>query len=74
MTNLNENPCVHGIIVQMPLDTSGESGQIDPHLITNAVLDSKDVDGLSVVNQVLILFQVWLLNSILLTFHKQGSL
>ena len=43
----------------MPLDTSGESGQIDPHLITNAVLDSKDVDGLSVVNQVL--FQVWLL-------------
>lgn len=51
VTNLNENPCVHGIIVQMPLDTSGESGQIDPHLITNAVLDSKDVDGLSVVNQ-----------------------
>ena len=43
----------------MPLDTSGESGQIDPHLITNAVLDTKDVDGLSVVNQVL--FQVWLL-------------
>jgi len=45
---LNDCPNVHGIIVQMPLDTSG---RIDPHLVTNYVADSKDVDGLNVVNQ-----------------------
>ena len=45
---LNECPDVHGIIVQMPLDSSNH---IDPHRVTNYVADSKDVDGLNVVNQ-----------------------
>ena len=45
---LNDNPDVHGIIVQMPLDTTET---IDSHLITNAVLPSKDVDGLNIVNE-----------------------
>lgn len=45
---LNDDPGVHGIIVQMPLDCENP---IDSHLITNAVLPQKDVDGLSLVNQ-----------------------
>ena len=45
---LNNNPDVHGIIVQMPLDTTET---IDSHLVTNAVLPSKDVDGLNIVNE-----------------------
>jgi methylenetetrahydrofolate dehydrogenase (NADP+)/methenyltetrahydrofolate cyclohydrolase/formyltetrahydrofolate synthetase len=45
---LNEDPDVHGIIVQMPLDTT-ES--IDSHLITDAVSAEKDVDGLCTVNE-----------------------
>jgi len=45
---LNENPSVHGIIVQMPLDSDQE---IDSHLVTDAVLPSKDVDGLCTINE-----------------------
>jgi len=45
---LNENPDVHGIIVQMPLDTTED---IDSHLVTDAVAANKDVDGLCTVNE-----------------------
>lgn len=38
----------HGIIVQMPLDTTNK---IDSHLITDAVAAHKDVDGLNTVNE-----------------------
>lgn len=41
--SLNDDPTVHGMIVQLPLDTVNE---IDAHLVTNAILPSKDVDGL----------------------------
>lgn len=40
---LNNDPNVHGIIVQLPLDSSNE---IDSHLVTNAIKPEKDVDGL----------------------------
>ena len=45
---LNEDPGVHGIIVQMPLDTDQA---IDSHLVTNTVHPDKDVDGLTTVNE-----------------------
>ena len=45
---LNEDRDVHGIIVQMPLDTTSE---IDSHLVTNAVHPDKDVDGLCTINE-----------------------
>ena len=45
---LNESPDIHGIIVQMPLDSSQA---IDSHLITDAVSPAKDVDGLNTVNE-----------------------
>ena len=35
---LNDDPAVHGIIVQMPLDTTQD---IDSHLVTNAVHPDK---------------------------------
>lgn len=40
---LNEDPDIHGIIVQLPLDTTSE---VDTHLITNTIRPDKDVDGL----------------------------
>lgn len=40
---LNSNPSVHGIIVQLPLDSDND---IDTHLVTNSILECKDVDGL----------------------------
>ncbi|BFZ07308.1 hypothetical protein BsWGS_10347 [Bradybaena similaris] len=40
---LNNDTTVHGIIVQLPLDSENP---IDAHLVTNAILQSKDVDGL----------------------------
>merc|ERR1712032_1559272 len=46
--DLNKDPFVHGIIVQMPLDSEQE---IDSHLVTDAVSPSKDVDGLCTTNQ-----------------------
>ncbi|KAJ2944743.1 hypothetical protein O0L34_g1631 [Tuta absoluta] len=48
ITELNESPSVHGIIVQMPLDTVTA---IDSHRITDAVCPEKDVDGLNTVNE-----------------------
>jgi len=46
--DLNKDSSVHGIIVQMPLDSEQE---IDSHLVTDAVSPSKDVDGLCTTNQ-----------------------
>lgn len=42
LKKLNGDPNIHGIIVQMPLDTDNA---IDSHLITDAVCPEKDVDG-----------------------------
>lgn len=39
---------IHGIIVQMPLDSQHK---IDSTLITDSVSPSKDVDGLNTINQ-----------------------
>jgi len=46
--NLNDDPSVHGIIVQMPLDADTV---IDSHKVTDAVAPSKDVDGLCTTNE-----------------------
>ena len=45
---LNEDRDVHGIIVQMPLDSSCE---MDPHVVTDSVSPDKDVDGLCTVSE-----------------------
>ncbi len=42
---LNANPKVNGILVQLPLPA-----QIDPIVVTNAIKPEKDVDGLGEVN------------------------
>ncbi|VDI61779.1 methylenetetrahydrofolate dehydrogenase (NADP+) / methenyltetrahydrofolate cyclohydrolase / [Mytilus galloprovincialis] len=44
---LNSDPAVHGMIVQLPLDSENE---IDSHRVTNAVRPEKDVDGLHQIN------------------------
>lgn len=48
LDKLNNDPKIHGIIVQMPLDSEN---QIDSHLITDTVSPSKDVDGLNTINE-----------------------
>ncbi len=48
LNKINLDPSVHGIIVQMPLDSVN---RIDATLITDAVIPSKDVDGLNTINQ-----------------------
>ncbi|EFN87737.1 C-1-tetrahydrofolate synthase, cytoplasmic [Harpegnathos saltator] len=48
VNKLNNNPNIHGIIVQMPLDSVNK---INSHLITDLVSPSKDVDGLNTVNE-----------------------
>lgn len=48
LQKLNNDPGIHGIIVQMPLDSDNK---IDSHLITDYVLPSKDVDGLNTINE-----------------------
>ncbi|XP_017879830.2 C-1-tetrahydrofolate synthase, cytoplasmic [Ceratina calcarata] len=48
INKLNNDPDVHGIIVQMPLDSINK---IDSHMITNLVLPEKDVDGLNTINE-----------------------
>ncbi|CAG4957702.1 unnamed protein product [Colias eurytheme] len=48
LNELNESPEVHGIIVQMPLDSIHP---IDSHLVTDAVSPHKDVDGLNTQNE-----------------------
>ena len=45
VNNLNNNPKIHGILVQLPLPK-----QIDEKLITNSILPHKDVDGFTSVN------------------------
>lgn len=42
INKLNNDPNVHGIIVQMPLDSVNK---INSHLITDLVSPAKDVDG-----------------------------
>ncbi|XP_066533469.1 C-1-tetrahydrofolate synthase, cytoplasmic [Hoplias malabaricus] len=44
---VNDNPAVHGIIVQLPLDSINP---IDTEKVTNAVSPEKDVDGLTSIN------------------------
>ncbi|BFF89212.1 C-1-tetrahydrofolate synthase cytoplasmic [Drosophila madeirensis] len=48
INDLNDDPRVHGIIVQMPLDCERN---IDSHRITDAVSPEKDVDGLHTINE-----------------------
>ncbi|XP_043501518.1 C-1-tetrahydrofolate synthase, cytoplasmic isoform X1 [Polistes fuscatus] len=48
VNKLNNDPTIHGIIVQMPLDSINE---INSHLITDTVSPSKDVDGLNTINE-----------------------
>lgn len=45
--HVNEDPAVHGLIIQLPLDSVNS---IDTDKMTNAVTPEKDVDGLSSVN------------------------
>ena len=45
VNNLNQNPNIHGILVQLPLPR-----HIDENLITNSILPHKDVDGFTSVN------------------------
>uniref|UniRef100_A0A8C0GY26 C-1-tetrahydrofolate synthase, cytoplasmic n=1 Tax=Chelonoidis abingdonii TaxID=106734 RepID=A0A8C0GY26_CHEAB len=47
ITVLNEDPAVHGFIVQLPLDTDKP---INTDKVTNAVAPEKDVDGLTSIN------------------------
>lgn len=44
---INENPAVHGLIVQLPLDSVSP---IDTERVINAVAPDKDVDGLTSIN------------------------
>ena len=48
IVQLNNDPSIHGIIVQMPLACDEK---IDSNAITNAVHQDKDVDGLTALNQ-----------------------
>ncbi|XP_030765230.1 C-1-tetrahydrofolate synthase, cytoplasmic isoform X2 [Sitophilus oryzae] len=48
LEKLNADYRIHGIIVQMPLDSDNK---IDSHVITDAVSPSKDVDGLNTINE-----------------------
>lgn len=48
LNELNEDPDVHGIIVQMPLDSVNK---IDSTLVTDSVSPDKDVDGLNTESQ-----------------------
>ncbi|KAK2826220.1 hypothetical protein Q5P01_020434 [Channa striata] len=47
ITEVNENSSVHGLIVQLPLDSIHK---IDTEKVTNAVSPEKDVDGLTSIN------------------------
>ncbi|XP_012285427.1 C-1-tetrahydrofolate synthase, cytoplasmic [Orussus abietinus] len=48
INKLNNDPSIHGIIVQMPLDSLNK---INSHLITDTVSPEKDVDGLHTINE-----------------------
>ncbi|KAM4014526.1 C-1-tetrahydrofolate synthase, cytoplasmic [Anomaloglossus baeobatrachus] len=45
--SINEDPLLHGLIVQLPLDSDHK---IDTEKVTNAVSPAKDVDGLTSIN------------------------
>ena len=45
ITKLNDDPNVHGILVQLPLPS-----QIDAHAVINAIDPDKDVDGFHLIN------------------------
>ncbi|KAA8582334.1 hypothetical protein FQN60_009074 [Etheostoma spectabile] len=47
ITEVNENSSVHGLIVQLPLDSNHK---MDTEKVTNAVAPEKDVDGLTSIN------------------------
>uniref|UniRef100_A0A7N6BC68 C-1-tetrahydrofolate synthase, cytoplasmic n=1 Tax=Anabas testudineus TaxID=64144 RepID=A0A7N6BC68_ANATE len=47
ITEINENSAVHGLLVQLPLDSIHK---IDTEKVTNAVAPEKDVDGLTSIN------------------------
>ncbi|XP_078418072.1 C-1-tetrahydrofolate synthase, cytoplasmic isoform X2 [Cetorhinus maximus] len=47
ITHINEDPTLHGLIVQLPLDSINP---IDIEKVTNAVAPEKDVDGLTSIN------------------------
>ncbi|XP_055362589.1 C-1-tetrahydrofolate synthase, cytoplasmic-like isoform X2 [Betta splendens] len=47
IVSVNQNPSVHGLIVQLPLDSVRP---VSTELITDSVCPEKDVDGLSCVN------------------------
>uniref|UniRef100_A0A7N8XX21 C-1-tetrahydrofolate synthase, cytoplasmic n=1 Tax=Mastacembelus armatus TaxID=205130 RepID=A0A7N8XX21_9TELE len=47
IVSVNKDPSVHGLIVQLPLDSVNP---INTELVTNAVSPEKDVDGLNCVN------------------------
>uniref|UniRef100_A0A8C5H016 C-1-tetrahydrofolate synthase, cytoplasmic n=1 Tax=Gouania willdenowi TaxID=441366 RepID=A0A8C5H016_GOUWI len=47
ITEVNENSSVHGLIVQLPLDSIHK---INTEKVTNAVAPEKDVDGLTSIN------------------------
>ena len=42
---LNNDPAIHGILVQLPLPA-----HLDEHLVTQSILPSKDVDGFHYIN------------------------
>ncbi|KAK6621931.1 C-1-tetrahydrofolate synthase, cytoplasmic [Polyplax serrata] len=48
LEKLNNDANIHGIIVQMPLDSINK---IDSHLVTDYVIPEKDVDGLNTINE-----------------------
>uniref|UniRef100_V9IK93 C-1-tetrahydrofolate synthase, cytoplasmic n=1 Tax=Apis cerana TaxID=7461 RepID=V9IK93_APICE len=48
VNKLNQDPNIHGIIVQMPLDSINK---INSNMITDLVLPEKDVDGLNTINE-----------------------
>ncbi|RRH83448.1 bifunctional methylenetetrahydrofolate dehydrogenase/methenyltetrahydrofolate cyclohydrolase, partial [Mesorhizobium tamadayense] len=45
VNELNQDPSVHGILVQLPLPS-----QIDPNMVLNAIDPTKDVDGFHIQN------------------------
>uniref|UniRef100_A0A4X2LW84 C-1-tetrahydrofolate synthase, cytoplasmic n=1 Tax=Vombatus ursinus TaxID=29139 RepID=A0A4X2LW84_VOMUR len=47
ITSLNEDPTVHGLLVQLPLDAEKT---ISTELVTNTIAPEKDVDGLTSVS------------------------
>ncbi|KAM9063396.1 C-1-tetrahydrofolate synthase, cytoplasmic [Sarcophilus harrisii] len=47
ITSLNEDPAVHGLLVQLPLDSEKT---INTELVTNTIAPEKDVDGLTSIS------------------------